>query len=115
VRIVVHPKDPTLEWMEVLVPDHWAAALESETDRILTLTTENGADALQLSLTSQRYQPGMGLPDLMEWLSVWHRVRGGMLLGAPPGVVRPRGTKTHRQTIGECDRLMMLWHVRPQP
>jgi hypothetical protein len=54
-----HPKHPALEWMELLVPDQRAVTVENGTDRILTLTPENGVGLLQLSLASQLYQPGM--------------------------------------------------------
>jgi hypothetical protein len=36
--------------MELQVSDEWAVEVENETDHILTLTHDNGAGTLQLSL-----------------------------------------------------------------
>jgi hypothetical protein len=93
VRIIVHPKHPAPEWMELQVPDEWAVEVENETDHILTLTHDNGAGTLQLSLAPQHYQPGMGLPQLMGMAERLASSSGGHVFGHAAWRRGPKGSE----------------------
>jgi hypothetical protein len=82
VQTVVHPTYPALERIRLLVPDRWNVThYEGDSGNILPLMREEGVFALQLSLVSYLYQPGMLPPHLLEIAEHYASINHGQTFG----------------------------------